>query len=239
MIDNPSISVVIPAFNEVERLPPTLDRLVAELDGLVGDWQVVVSDDGSTDSTVEVALARAREEHRIVVVTCPVNRGKGAALVEGFAAATAPVVVFLDADLPVEPSALLPLVAAAESAEVVVGSRRMAGSSFTAHQPWARRVGGGLFLRTVAALGLRTTSDPQCGVKVLRRLPTAEVLRATTSTGYAFDIELLTRARNAGLRIAERPVRWHHVDGSRVRPVRDGASTLVALIRLRARLRAG
>jgi hypothetical protein len=129
----PTVSLVVPAFNEELRLPPTLKRLVAELDDVVGPtWELVVSDDGSSDRTAEVALDAARSEPRIVVVTNPVNQGKGAALVDGFAAATAPVVVFLDADLPVEPGALGPLVAAVGDADVVVGSRRPFGDVLTA-----------------------------------------------------------------------------------------------------------
>ena len=237
-LGSPTVSLVVPAFDEELRLPPTLERLVTELDGVLGpDWQLVVSDDGSSDRTAEVALDAARAEPRIVVVTNPVNQGKGAALVDGFAAATAPVVVFLDADLPVEPAALGPLVAAVADADVVVGSRRLPGSSFTSPQPWGRRFGGGVFLQLVRLMGLHTTSDPQCGIKVLRRATAAPVVSATTSQGFAFDIELLMRARRAGLRTVDMPVRWHHADGSSIRPVRDGASTVGDLWRLRRRLR--
>ena len=234
---HPRISIVIPAYNEALRLPPTLNRLISELDDLIGsEWQIVVSDDGSSDSTADLALEIARSESRVVVVTSEVNHGKGAALVDGFAAATSPLVVFLDADLPVEPAALVPLIDAASAAEMVVGSRRMPDSSFTSPQPWSRRFGGGVFLQMVAVLGLRTTSDPQCGVKVIQREPVAKLMAATTSTGYAFDIELITRARRSGLRVVERPVRWHHAEGSCIRPVRDGAATMKELIKMRRRL---
>jgi dolichyl-phosphate beta-glucosyltransferase len=128
-------------------------------------------------------------------------------------------------------------VAAAADADVVVGSRRLPTSSFTAPQPWARRFGGGVFIQLVNVLGLRTTSDPQCGVKVLRRGACADVVAATTSPGFAFDIELLTRARRAGLRVVELPVRWHHAEGSSIRPVRDGAATVGDLLGLRRLLR--
>lgn len=235
----PTVSIVVPAFDEEHRLPPTIARLTAELDAVVGPaWQLVVSDDGSSDRTAEVALDAARVDPRIVVVTSPVNHGKGAAFVDGFAAAAAPVVVLLDADLPVEPAALAPLLAALDGADVVVGSRRLPGSSFTAPQPWGRRFGGGVFLQLVRAMGLHTSTDPQCGVKVLRRASMAPVVAATSAQGFAFDIELLVRAKRAGLVAVDVPVRWHHAEGSSIRPVRDGASTVVDLYRLRRRLRA-
>ena len=235
----PLVSIVVPAFDEEHRLPPTIARLTGELDEVVGPaWQLVVSDDGSGDRTAEVALDAARLDPRIVVVTSPVNQGKGAAFADGFAAATAPVVVLLDADLPVEPAALAPLLSALEGADVVVGSRRLPASSFTSPQPWGRRFGGGVFLQLVRMLGLRTSTDPQCGVKVLRQSTMASVVGATTSQGFAFDIELLVRAKRAGLVAVDVPVRWHHAEGSSIRPVRDGASTLADLYRLRRRLRA-
>jgi hypothetical protein len=85
--------------------------------------------------------------------------------------------------------------------------------------------------------GLQTSSDPQCGIKVLRRSTTSPVVAATASQGFAFDIELLMRVQKAGLRTVDMPVRWHHAEGSSIRPVRDGASTVEDLWRLRRRLR--
>ncbi|MFM7068746.1 MAG: glycosyltransferase [Actinomycetes bacterium] len=232
-----SVAVVMPAFNESNRLPRSLERLTTELDDVIGpEWQLVVADDGSTDNTVDLALAWSRTDGRILVVTSPNNQGKGAAVVAGCAAASAEFIVVLDADLPIEPAELGRLLRAATTADVVVGSRRLPQSSFTAPQPLARRLGGGVFLRVVALLGLRTTSDPQCGAKVLRSTTTQVLVDSTESQGFAFDIELLMRAQRSGLRIVDVPVRWHHASGSSIRPVRDGLATVRELTRVRRRL---
>lgn len=231
------ITIVIPAYNEEHRLPATLDRLMAELPSVCsGSWEVLVSDDGSTDGTGELLRDRGADP-RLRVVSTPVNRGKGAALVAGALAARHPLVLFLDADLPVPIPTIAELAAAADGAELVVGSRRMPGASLDPPQPLVRRVGGRLFRAAISVLGYDATSDPQCGVKVLRKDQLAPLLAEVTCRGFAFDVELIERARRAGLRVSELPVAWRHVEGSSLRPVRDAVATLVELARLRGALR--
>jgi dolichyl-phosphate beta-glucosyltransferase len=230
------ISIVIPAFNEEHRLPATLDRLVAELPEVCsGEWEIVVCDDGSVDRTVQVVLERSSHPH-LRVLSAGTNRGKGAALREGALAAVHPLVLFLDADLPVPPTTITSMIELAAECDLVIGSRRLPGASFNPPQPMVRRIGGRLFRSAVSALGYDVTSDPQCGVKLLRRDTVAPLLQQVTCGGFAFDVELIVRARRAGVQIAELPVVWSHVPGSSMRPLRDAAVTLVELVRLRGRL---
>lgn len=226
---------MIPAFNEQHRLPATLKQLVAEMPRVgTGRWEIVVSDDGSRDRTVD--SVRRLDDPRVRVIGNPSNRGKGAALRAGAFAASYPLVVFLDADLPVPVSTIAAMVALSPEAELVVGSRRLPGASFHPPQPLARRLGGRGFRLVVSALGYRVTSDPQCGVKLLRRDAMAPVLREMTCDGFGFDVELIERVRRVNLRVAELPVAWSHVEGSSLRPVRDAARTLIELAKLRAGL---
>lgn len=235
MIDE-GITIVIPAYDEERRLPATLDRLVAELPSVcAGAWEVVVSDDGSSDRTVEVARDRAARGP-VRVLPNPVNRGKGAALLTGALDAAHPVVVFLDADLPVPIPLVARIAERTREADLVVGSRRLPGASFDPPQPLVRRVGGRLFRSAVAALGYDATSDPQCGVKALRRDRLAPILAAMTCAGFGFDVELIERTRRAGLDVSELPVQWRHVDGSSLRPTRDALRTLRELVHLRGSL---
>jgi dolichyl-phosphate beta-glucosyltransferase len=232
-----SITVVVPAFNESRRLGPALDQLVADLDRLsTSPWQVVVVDDGSTDGTSEVVDRRPPDD-RIVLVTSVVNRGKGAALREGARVATGDVVAFLDADLPVPVATVLEMAAATDGSDLVLGSRRLPGATYDPPPPLARRVGGWGFLTAVSAMGFQPSSDPQCGVKVFRRVPLEPVLSVVENDRFAFDVELIARSRRAGLRVNEVPVPWSYVAGSSVRPVRDAVVTLRDLFRLRPRLR--
>jgi hypothetical protein len=99
-----------------------------------------------------------------------------------------------------------------------------------------RRVGGAAFVWIIDRLGFDVTSDPHCGVKVLRTTPLHGVLDACRSPRFAFDTEMIARARDAGLRVVECPVEWRHVEGSTIRPLRDGASTIRDLVALRRQL---
>ena len=226
------ISIVVPAFNEHRRLPATLDRLVAELPAFVEDWEVVVADDGSTDATADVV--RGHPSERVRLVGGAPNRGKGAALRAGTEAADHPVVVFLDADLPVPVAQVVDLARATDHADLVSGSRRVAGSSFDPPQPLARRLGGAGFLGAVRLLGYEITSDPQCGVKAFRAASVSPLVASTSSDGFAFDVELIVTCRRSGLRVEDRPVAWRHVPGSTLHPVPDALRTLVDLARLRS-----
>ena len=150
--------------------------------------------------------------------------------------ATGDLVVFLDADLPVPVATVLEMAAATADADLVLGSRRLPGSTYDPPPPWARRAGGWGFLTAVSAMGYQPSSDPQCGVKVFRRAALQPVLAAVENDRFAFDVELIARTRRAGLRVAEVPVPWRYVAGSSVRPVRDAVVTLRDLFRLRPRL---
>lgn len=230
------ISIVIPAFNEELRLPPTLDRLIDELPHAFDvAWEIVVCDDGSTDATADVV--RGRYDDRVRLVSSAGNRGKGAALVAGARAASHDRVVLLDADLPVTVGDLARLDRAADRADVVLASRRLPGAVVHPPQPLVRRVGAAGFRLALVVLGYHVATDPQCGAKLLRLDTAGAVLDDLRSDRFAFDVELILRARNAGLVVTELPVTWRHVPGSSLRPWRDAVRTLADLARLRRELR--
>jgi glycosyltransferase involved in cell wall biosynthesis len=230
------VSIVIPAFNESRRLPRTLERLSAELPGhLQGSWEIVVSDDGSTDDTAMAVLDHARAAP-VRLVRSEVNRGKGAALLAGANESRYPWVLFLDADLPVPVRTIPAMLELGRTADLVLGSRCLVGASFDPPQPLGRRLGGSCFRAAVAALGYRGSSDPQCGVKLMRYQALEPVLRAVGSTRFSFDVELIELAGRRGVAMCEFPVTWSHVPGSSLRPLRDAAVTLLELIQLRTRL---
>ena len=141
--------------------------------------------------------------------------------------------LFLDADLPVAVAQLGELVEGTARADLVVGSRRIAGASSDPPQPFVRRLGGAGFIRLVRSMGYDITSDPQCGVKAMRRESVGPIVADTSTDGFAFDAELIDRCRRGGLTVTERPVAWRHVEGSTLRPFRDVAATLRELWRLR------
>lgn len=230
------VTVVIPAFNEADRLPRTLDHLLIEMPEYFGGrWEIVVADDGSTDATPAVVSAYAGTAP-IRGVRNAVNQGKGAALVSGARHAVFPHVVFLDADLPVSVETIAGMVNRVATVDLVVGSRCQPGSRIDPPQPQLRRLGGRGFRAAIRLLGYDATSDPQCGAKVLQLDRMRPVLDAVITSGFAFDVELIVRARRLGRQVVEVPVVWSHVEGSSLRPMRDAVTTLLALARLRSRI---
>lgn len=231
----PRLSIVIPAFNEAERLGPTLERVLAYLAGLPAGAEVLVVDDGSTDGTATVAQRFADRGVRLVRLAA--NRGKGAALKAGVLASRGDEVLLCDADLstPIEDYARLS--GALERSPIVVGSRAVAGSRITRHQPWYRELMGKTFNLLVRAMVVSGLRDTQCGFKLLRG-DVARMLFAELSVDrFAYDVELIWLARRRGLEVVEVGVTWHDSPASRVHPLRDSWSMLRDLARMRWRHR--
>lgn len=214
------LSVVIPAYNETLRIGRALERLSAA----PASWrvsEVIVVDDGSTDGTADVVRAfhGSSGTPALRVETHAANRGKGAALRTGMAAATGDAVLFLDADLSVEPDAIDDALAAIEAgADVVAGTRRARGHvDGRVTQPRLRRLAGyGFWSLQRLLVGIRL-QDTQCPFKLMTAAARDALADAHTVDGWAYDVELLVVAQQRGLSIRELPVRFEHVGGSTVR----------------------
>lgn len=231
-----AVTIVVPAWNEAARIEHTLDELLdGSTSSAIGPLEVVVVDDGSVDDTALLVERRARSDGRLRLVRTA-HRGKGAASREGFAAGTGELVVLVDADLPTPVAELHELVVGMGGADLVVGSRRLDPSRVEVAQPVGRRVGAATFRGVVRSTGLASVSDPQCGVKVLRRSTMEAVVSCCASPRFAFDLELIELTRRSGLVVVERPVTWRHVEGSTLRPLRDGVRAVLDVIAVRRRL---
>jgi dolichyl-phosphate beta-glucosyltransferase len=228
------LSVVIPAYNEVSRLPRTLEAIAAFLArrGELLPAEIIVVDDGSSDATAEVAKDfGTREGFLMRVVRLARNSGKGAAVRAGLAASRGAWILISDADLatPVEElDALL-----ASGAALAVGSRGVRRELIVRRQPLPRDTLGRLFNLGLRALGLTRLRDTQCGFKLVEGELARRLAGELRLDGFAFDVELLARAKRHGATIAEVPVRWYHVEASRVRPLRHGVQMLRDTLRIR------
>lgn len=231
----PALTIVVPAFNESARLEVGMRRLQAAVDS--GDvdpatTELVVVDDGSTDGTA----ARARELYahlpHLRVVVLPANAGKGAAIRAGVATAQGRNLAFMDADMAIDPHQIPRMVEALTHADLAIGSRSLPGSSAEG-DTFGRTVMGWVFNRAVNAVTHVGLGDTQCGFKAFRT-PVARLLFGSTAIDrFAFDVEILLVARRFGLRVAEVPVRWRNVQGSRIRPLRDAWSMVGDMVRSR------
>ncbi|MCK9904134.1 glycosyltransferase family 2 protein [Frankia sp. Cpl3] len=230
------MSIIIPAYNEGLRLPESLPRLLASV-GRIEMAEVIVVDDGSTDGTACVAedLLGGDPHHR--VIRLPWNCGKGTAVRAGVSAARGQAIVFMDADGASDLNDLPLLLAALEHAEVALGSRRIgAGVTRTS----GRKAGSWAFNQLTRSLVALDVADTQCGFKAFRHAEAKILFSLTRSTGFGFDVEVLSIARSMGYRIAEVPVRWSETPGGTFRMSRHTPAMLVDVVRARRyRNRAG
>jgi dolichyl-phosphate beta-glucosyltransferase len=240
-----TLSLVIPAYNEEERLPSLLRTLSESADGAVAAagmtlQEAIVVDDGSSDRTRELLATAARTDPRLhPVFDLDENRGKGAAFAAGVRQAKGDFVLLADADLSTPIEELGKLTAAlAAGADVAIGSRAVEGA-IVERGPVHRKALGAAFNLVVRLLtGLRL-HDTQCGFKIFPRRAAVRLLEGQTCSGFAFDVELLMRAQRDGLRIAEVPVLYLHDSRSRVRVVSASVRMLrdVSALAYRLRLR--
>jgi dolichyl-phosphate beta-glucosyltransferase len=230
----PAVSVVIPAYNEQQRIVPTIGAIAAHMCSTGVPWELIVSDDGSTDDTV--ALVDSLGLANVRVLRPGVNRGKGAAVRDGVTEASGELILFTDADLstPIEEFDRL-AEPVAGGADVAIASRAATGAHEAEREPVRRFVSGVLRrgVRLLTGVGVR---DTQCGFKLFTRTAARNLFARATVEGFSFDLELLWLAERWGLDVAEIPVRWIDAPGSSVRPWRESLRFLrdVAALRLRA-----
>lgn len=236
-----TLSLVIPAFNEEARLPALLDALDRTAGSAASDagfelLETLIVDDGSSDRTREI-LADAAGEMMKPVLDFSQNRGKGAAVAAGARRAIGEYVLIADADLSTPLGELGKLATTIrQGADVAIGSRAVPGA-VVERGPVHRQFTGRAFAITVQALTGLDISDTQNGFKLLSTAVASDLLSTQICSGFAFDVELLLRARLAGLRIAEVPVLYVHDSRSRVRVGPASARMLAEVSKLAYRLR--
>ena len=216
-----ALTVVLPCYNEAERLPQTLRTYLAHLPQDPGDVEVLVVDDGSTDATPAVAEAVAAVDPRVRVLTSRPNHGKGFAVRAGVLASRGDLVVFTDADGSYGPGELDRIIRALAEAPVAIGSRAEAASG-----PLTRRAASRVFNLAIQGLLGLPFRDTQAGLKGFRRAAAREIFSRTRLDGFAFDVEALFVARRLGLEISEISVRARECQGSKVRVAVDAQHML-------------
>jgi len=208
----------------------------AYLDARGEAYEVIVVDDGSSDATAAVADAFAASWPQLTVLRLPRNSGKGAAIRAGILRARGEHRVFSDADLstPIEELERLRTYLAG-GCQVVIASRAAAGAQIEVHQQRRRELMGKTYNRILRLLVLPGLRDTQCGFKVFTAEAAVACFGPLRTHRFGFDAEVLLRARRQGWTVVELPVRWRHVEASRVHPLRDSSRMLLDLVLLRLR----
>ncbi|MBV8841660.1 MAG: glycosyltransferase family 2 protein [Bryobacterales bacterium] len=235
MTSHPSLSIVVPAYNEEKRLPPSLVAILAYLDGSsYPDAEVVVVDDGSRDHTAQIVEEMTRQDRRVRLLRNPGNRGKGYSVRHGMLQARGEWILFSDADLsaPIQEFSKLMEAACAQNAVIAIGSRALDRSLIGVHQSRSRELSGIFFNRVMRVLTGLPFADTQCGFKLYRSDAAKVVFSRQQLDGFGFDVEDLYIGRMHGLRTVEVPVRWNNVEGTKV-SLLHGARSFSDLVAVR------
>jgi dolichyl-phosphate beta-glucosyltransferase len=230
------LSVIIPAFNEQNRLGDTLDQLTAYFQDQSYEYEVIVVDDGSADKTQDVVNNYTGHLSRLRLIANGRNMGKGYSVKHGVSKATGEFVLFYDADASTPINQIEKFWPYFENGnDVCIGSRSMPDSDVQVHQPWFRETMGRVFNLIVQIVAVRGFIDTQCGFKAFRAEAAREVFPRQTLAGFGFDVELLYIAKKHGYKICEVPVTWIDSPDSRVHPIKDAAKMFGELLTIRYR----
>jgi glycosyltransferase involved in cell wall biosynthesis len=237
----PSLSVIVPAYNESERLEKSLTTILSYLKNHDAETELIVVDDGSTDNTAANAkdILGSSGAVRTSIISYHSNLGKGRAVRLGLLASRGEVALFTDADLstPISETPKLVDPITRGECDLTFGSRALDRKLIGVHQPWRRELGGRVFNLVVRMATGLPFWDTQCGFKAFRMSVCRPLIEGATIDRFGFDVELLYLAHRAGLRLREIPVRWNHFEGSKVNVLSDSFKMLneVGIIRQQAR----
>ncbi len=226
------LSVVIPCYNEEKRLSLTLDKILSYLRRQNYSWEILVSDDGSTDGTVKLAEEKlAAPPHKVLQNPC--HEGKGEAVKRGMLQSRALYILFTDADLstPIEEVEKL-LVKLQDGFDVAIGSRGLAASQVEVPQNFFRQSMGKIFNRIARLASFKQIRDSQCGFKCFRCDTAWKLFNAQKLKGFSFDAEIMYLAQKRGFKIAEVPVVWRNSPSSRVHILKDSFLMFVDIFRI-------
>jgi dolichyl-phosphate beta-glucosyltransferase len=238
MSEETYMSIILPAYNEENRLGPTLTRIGEYLDTKNWTAEIIVVDDGSKDRTVDLVKEWMKKDVRIKLVRNPENKGKGFSVRNGMSRATGRYRLFSDSDLstPIEElDKLLSYIGG--RIDVTIGSRSIVGSDVQVKQVFYRVLMGKIFNLIVRILFHTKMRDTQCGFKLFTREAAEDVFPKAVVNRFGFDVEVLFLAEKLGYKVQEVPVVWINSEESKVSAVRDSIDMFIDLFRIRMRLR--
>jgi dolichyl-phosphate beta-glucosyltransferase len=229
------LSIVIPAYNEELNISDTLKDIASYLKDKDYEYEVILSDDGSTDKTAKIAELFKDLPGGIIILKHTENHGKGYAVKKGVLSAKGDLILFMDADNATRINQLDKFMPFASSEyEVVLASRRMQGAEIAWHQPWYRIVLGNIYILLSKIILGSSVSDYNCGFKLYKKNAAKLLFSKLTRNDWSFDSELIYLTRKFGIRSISVPVRWEDkAKTSKVKPLRDGIKSLLSLIAIR------
>lgn len=228
---NTYLSLIIPAYNEEERISTSIEKAIEYLSKQTYSWHIFVVDDGSKDRTIEVLKPYSDV---VTVLAQPRNMGKGAAVRRGMCDTDGQVRVFTDADFSTPIYELEKLLERINTgADICIGSRALDRSLVKEHQPFYREWMGRVFNYIVQLLVFRGITDTQCGFKGFTAQAANAIFPLAKIDGFSFDVEILYLANKAKLNISQVPVEWYNDGRSKVNPIFDSINMFLELFRIK------
>lgn len=229
----PTLSVVVPLYNEEICLQESFLQIQAYLSRLGEEFEILLVNDGSSDRTAQMVEALVAENPCARALHVRNNRGKGYAVRRGVLDSRGRYVVFTDADLAVPVSFLGVCLSELQRGHpVVIGSRHLPASSFRVRQGFLRQFLGEIFRRLTRAALFLKVSDITCGMKGFEREAALDIFKRSRIERWGYDAEILFLARRLGYGIREIPVEWSHRGNSKVRVAADTVKTLAEILRI-------
>lgn len=230
------LSIVVPFFNEAKRLEPRLAQSIEYLiNHLRQDWEVIFVDDGSTDGTLTLLNQTQQRfpDSSISIVSYPTNTGKGFAVKRGVMTAQGERILVTDADFSIDLDEVSKFIENLDTSDIVIGSKKHLLSSTNKHQKIPRRIlGKGFTILANLVLGLNFT-DITCGFRAFRSQTAKLLFPKQMMNRWSYDAETLFLAKKFNCTVQELPVKWHHIEGSKISPFKDTVRSLTDLLTIK------
>ncbi len=227
------LSVVIPAYNEEDRLKRTLPQILKFFKSKKYSKEILIVNDGSTDQTSDIVKQFAKKEKTLKLVDLKQNIGKGGALRQGILKSKGTWVLFMDADLSTPLKELDKFWQYTSQYPVVIGSRKMSGANVTKRQSFIRENLGKIFTLLTNLLATKGLSDVTCGFKLFKGQVARSIFKKGILNDWSFDAEILFLAQKYQHQIKEVPVKWQNDPRTKVNMLKDGLNSLKGLITIR------
>ena len=229
------LSVVVPAYNEEKRFLDGFKHYLSYLKKQKYPWELIFVDDGSRDQTLSLIKKSAKDYPQVKVVHYGTNRGKGYAIIQGVKAAKGNYILFTDIDHSVPIDTIDSFYRYFDyGADVVIGSRRVKGAKILVHQkPLREFLGRGFTLLVRLGVDFKIR-DATCGFKAFKKESAKRIFTKLTVFDWAFDAEIIFICKKLGYKIAQAPISWSDVRGTKVNLKRDIAKSLLGLVKIRA-----
>lgn len=227
------ISIIIPAYNEANRIPSTLEKVIDFMHKHSQTFEIIVVDDGSTDSTASVVEEFMKKSPYLKILKNERNEGKGNTVKKGVLNAQGSVIFFTDADLSTPIEEIDRFLESIKNMDIVIGSRAIEGANIVISEPFYRAILGKIFCAMVRWFCVPGFVDTQCGAKMFRREAARKIFPLLKIPRFAFDVEVLYLAYRFGCKVKELPVTWYFSPNSRVRTFLDGPKMLWDIIQIR------